>query len=222
MNALQPRFYFSFRSPYAWIAARKVEERFPFDRFTLDYMPYWEPDARTLAVLQDRGAEVLYRPMSRPRQLYILQDVKRIVTRLGYAWRWPVDGPQPWWELPHLAYLYARRHGKAKAFFDAVCRARWEQGLDVTQPAVIAAIAERVEIDPAAALASVDDEGLIHEGADLLWRAWRDGVFGVPFFIVGHEKFWGQDRFDEFLEGLEQHSVTFHTRRSPCVLRQSS
>jgi 2-hydroxychromene-2-carboxylate isomerase len=204
MTIGQPRFYFSFRSPYSWIAARKVEERFPFSRFSLEYIPYWEPEARILAALRARGGEVLYQPMSRVRQMYILQDVKRIVTRAGYAWRWPVDGPHPWWELPHLAYLYARRHGRAAAFFDAVSRARWEQGLDVTTPAVIAAVAARVQLDPAAACAAVNDESLIAEGIEQLYGAYRDSVFGVPFFTIGRDKFWGQDRFDEFLDALER------------------
>jgi 2-hydroxychromene-2-carboxylate isomerase len=29
-----------------------------------------------------------------------------------------------------------------------------------------------------------------------------DGIFGVPFLIDGHEKYWGQDRFDLWLETL--------------------
>ncbi len=28
-----------------------------------------------------------------------------------------------------------------------------------------------------------------------------DGVFGVPFLVDGDQKYWGQDRFDVWLEG---------------------
>jgi 2-hydroxychromene-2-carboxylate isomerase len=42
------------------------------------------------------------------------------------------------------------------------------------------------------------------EGLEALRRAWRDGIFGVPFFVLGHEKFWGQDRVDEFLEAVHR------------------
>ena len=35
-----------------------------------------------------------------------------------------------------------------------------------------------------------------------IWkRRWRAGVFGVPFYIVGDERFFGQDR----LEDLDLH-----------------
>jgi 2-hydroxychromene-2-carboxylate isomerase len=175
-----PRFYFSFRSPYSWIAARRIESDFPHDRIRLEYLPYWE------------------------RQLYILQDVKRIWTRLGYRGVWPRDGEKPCWELPHMAYLYACRRGRGREFFWAVWRARWEEGRNITEEATVAAIAGEVGLDPMEPCQARHDPLIREEGIDALWRAGRDGVFGVPFFILRHERFWGQDRIDEFLEALHR------------------
>ena len=204
MTGAAPRFYFSFRSPYSWIGARKIEERYPRERVSLDYVPYWEPEPDTLAELEAGGAEFLYRPMSRARQLYILQDVKRIWTQLGYRAVWPVDGDKPCWELPHLAYIQARRWGREREFFWAVSRARWEEGRNVTLPATIAAIGEALALDPAALCDAYRNPAIRQEGLEALRRAWCDDVFGVPFFVLGHEKFWGQDRVDEFLQALHR------------------
>jgi 2-hydroxychromene-2-carboxylate isomerase len=204
MTPAAPRFYFSFRSPYSWIGARKIEERYPRERLSLDYVPYWEPEKDTLAELEKGGAEFLYRPMSRARQMYILQDVKRIWTQLGYRAVWPVDGEEPCWELPHLAYLQARRSGRGQDFFWAVWRARWEEGRNVTLPATIASIGSALGLDPAALCDAHRDPSNRQQGIEALRRAWRDGVFGVPFFVLGHERFWGQDRVDEFLQAVHR------------------
>ena len=41
-------------------------------------------------------------------------------------------------------------------------------------------------------------------GAEALYRAYNDGVFGVPFFINRFNKFWGIDRIDDFVQSLTQ------------------
>jgi 2-hydroxychromene-2-carboxylate isomerase len=197
MTPRRPRFYFAFRSPYAWMTARMLEERFPAAHEGIDYVPFWEPDERTLALLRARDGEVIYTPMSRAKHLYILQDVKRLAAKSGYAMRWPVD-VNPWWELPHLAYLRARRVGAGRSFFWAVYRARWERGEDVCRRETIERIAREVGLDPDALVGATEEADVRAEGVEALLRADRDGVFGVPFFCLGHEKFWGLDRFEDF------------------------
>lgn len=204
MKPTRPRFYFSFRSPYSWVGARKIEAQFPHHRLSLEYLPYWEPEPETLAELTARGGEFLYRPMSRARQLYILQDVKRIWSKLGYRAVWPVDGDNTCWERPHMAYLHARRCGRGREFFWAAWRARWEEGRDVTDASTIGAIGAGLGLDPAPLVDARRDPAIRQEGVDVLWRAYRDAVFGVPFFVLGREKFWGQDRVDEFLEAVHR------------------
>src|SRR2546428_1474587 len=133
MKPARPRFYFSFRSPYSWVGARKIEAQFPHHRLSLEYLPYWEPEPETRAELTARGGELLYRPTSQARQLYILQDVKRIWSKLGHRAVWPGDGESPCSELPHMAYLHARRCGRDPEVFWAVWRAGWGEGGGVTE-----------------------------------------------------------------------------------------
>ncbi len=198
------RFYFSFRSPYSWIAARAIEERGIADRF--EYVPYWSPDPITAARLAERGGEMFYVDMSKPKHLYILQDIKRLVTRLGYPMKWPVD-IDPWWELPHLAYLHARRLGRGHDLFWAAHRARWERGEDICTPEVIRRLAAELDLDPAALVGAPEDPEVRALGVDALYQAYEDNVFGVPFFVKGFSKFWGVDRMDELSSSLGRPSV---------------
>jgi len=197
MKSARARFYFSFRSPYSWIGARLLEEEFDPKDSEIEYIPFWEPDERSLELLNAKGGEFLYTPMSRQKHLYILQDIKRITSKLGYLMSWPID-EKPWWDLPHLAYLAARRQGKGQEFFWAVYRARWERGENICSVETIRTLAEEIGLSPNKIAAAPDDNSIRAEGAEVLYSIYQDGVFGVPFFICGREKFWGIDRLYDF------------------------
>lgn len=191
------RFYFSFRSPYSWIGAILLERRFPAAYQEIEYIPQWEPDAITSNLLTSRGGEFLYTPMSRTKHLYILQDIKRITQKLGLPIAWPVD-TNPWWELPHLGYLAARRLGKGHAFFWSLYQARFERGDDICSKDVISRIASELGIDANVLLEAPSDSEIRAEGVEALYRTYKDGIFGVPFYMHGRDKFWGIDRFEDF------------------------
>jgi 2-hydroxychromene-2-carboxylate isomerase len=196
-----PRFYFSFRSPYAWIAARWLEEKLDPAQYEIEYIPFWEPDNVTLSLLREVNGDFLYIPMSRQKHLYILQDIKRITTELHYKMAWPIDR-DPWWDLPHLAYLAACRSGRGRQFFWAVYRARWEEGRDICSADQLRDIARTTGLNPDDVAKAPDDRDIRIAGAEALLRAYRDGVFGIPFFIKGVDKFWGIDRMETFVKSL--------------------
>jgi 2-hydroxychromene-2-carboxylate isomerase len=197
----RPRFYFSFRSPYSWLASHYVEASCDAEQTRLCYVPFWEPDAITLAGLRARGGEFLYTPMSRAKHLYILQDLRRLTAACGRRVTWPIDS-DPWWDLPHLAYLVARRHGRAREFVRATYRARWEQGRDICARETIADLAEEIGMAPDLLVAAPEDPAIREEGVEALLDCHRNGVFGVPFFTCRREKFWGIDRAAAFVAAL--------------------
>jgi 2-hydroxychromene-2-carboxylate isomerase len=202
MTPARPKFYFSFWSPYSWIASRLLEQRIDAARLRLEYVPYWPPDARSLELLRALGGDFLYVAMKREKHLYILQDIKRIVTSLQLGLTWPVD-VQPWWDLPHLAFLAARRLGRGQDFFRAVHHARWEEGRNVCSAETIRDLASEVGLDPEPLTGAPHDPAIRREGAEALLMAHRDGVFGVPFFVHGRDKYWGLDRLGGFVAALE-------------------
>ncbi|WP_369390537.1 2-hydroxychromene-2-carboxylate isomerase [Streptomyces sp. CG1] len=194
-----PRWYFSFRSPYSWIAYRDLLERYPDVAEEIDWLPFWEPDTAATQELAQRGITLPYVPMSREKHLYILQDVRRLTRERGLDMVWPQD-KEPVWEVAHLAYLVAERHGRGRVFIDAVYRARWEQGRNISDREVMADIGRNLGIDPEALATAGTDPALRADGIRHLELIHRDGVFGVPYFIDGFEKFWGVDRLAAFVD----------------------
>ncbi|MBU8860459.1 MULTISPECIES: DsbA family protein [unclassified Micromonospora] len=198
----QPRVHFSFRSPFSWLAITVLRRRVPDLDERVTFVPFWNPDAVTEAALRERGAELHYAPMSKAKHLYILHDTKRQAARVGVPMRWPIDD-DPWWELPHLAWLCARRAGRARQFYEAACAARWERGEDICTVEAVERIAREAGLDPGPAARATDDPRIRAEAVDCLEQAYHDDIFGIPYFRIGRHRFWGLDRVDDFVAELE-------------------
>jgi 2-hydroxychromene-2-carboxylate isomerase len=203
----QPRWYFSLRSPYSWFCYRELVETEPAVLQAAEWIPVWEPDAVSERMLAERGVELPVVPMSRAKNFYILQDTRRIAKERGLSMIWPVDRA-PVWEVAHLAYLRATDEGRGRDFLDRVSAARWERGEDISDPAVIGAVATELGLDPVRYAGAAEDEGLRERGIDVLTRVADDGVFGVPMFVLGREKFWGTDRVGRFLAAWRARTAT--------------
>lgn len=201
MSRKPPRAYFSLRSPFSWMAMRRLSERLPCPHEHLELIPYWDPDADTNLALGRANAKFHYVQMSRAKHMYILQDTKRLSRHLGYEMAWPIDR-DPWWELPHLAWLQARHDGDEQRLYAALTAARWGRGEDICELATFTRVVDEAGLDGARLAAAADDAELRAEGTDGLVRAYHDDVFGIPFFIVGRHKFWGLDRLDAYLDEL--------------------
>jgi 2-hydroxychromene-2-carboxylate isomerase len=196
-----PRFYFSLRSPYSWLAYREVMTRHQELAARLEWLPFYEPDPATTAQLDQQGGRFAYTDMSKEKWRYILQDVKRLAGARGLTVAWPVDR-DPVWEIPHLAWFAADREGRGHDYIDAVYRARFGQGRNVCDPATIADIGRELGLDPDRLAHAAADPELRAAGVGALVRAGRDGVFGVPFFVDRFTRFWGLDRLDAFTAHL--------------------
>lgn len=208
----RPKYFFCFRSPFSWIASKVFNEVLTEEeQAELEYHPFWEPDEKTQAGLEAQGGEFLYTQMSREKHLYILQDIKRLTKSLGYSHHWPID-EDPWWELPNLAYLAAERAGKGREFRDVTFRARWEDGENIHTFEVIKKLAGEVGLDPDEIARAPEDEEIRAQAVEAIMRCYKGGVFGVPLFIKGFEKFWGVDRLEPFLAAWRGESYDFLTR----------
>jgi 2-hydroxychromene-2-carboxylate isomerase len=178
------RFYFSFRSPYAWLAAERLEAELgdlgvPIERLAIYPSPGAFPNDP--AALPDKVA-------------YVVQDVRRLARELGLGVRFPSRGDTDW-ALSHAAFLGARRGGAEQRFMLEVFRRRFCEGLDLGEDAVIAAAASDAGLDPDAVLSAAHSPELRAEAA-VGWRLGveRDHIFGVPSFVYAGKLYWGQDR----------------------------
>ena len=203
------RFYFHFRSPYSWIGALWMQKY--RKEFAVEYVPYWEVDDTSRAMLEEEGGEHYYTPMSKAKHLYILQDIKRITTTLGLQIKWPPSPDNQHWEIPHLAYIYAREQGLGDIFFDKILQARWLEGENICESDVIERVASACGLDANKTLDSLND-GQVRKIATVeLMKSYEDGVFGIPFFIHGYNKYWGIDRFDLFIRSLQKSETPIYS-----------
>jgi 2-hydroxychromene-2-carboxylate isomerase len=82
----------------------------------------------------------------------------------------------------------------------AVLKAIFGEGRDVSDPAVIAALAAQLGVaDPRTTLADPAIKQRLRDNTQ--WACAR-GVFGVPTLVIGEELFWGHDAFDMALDYL--------------------
>ena len=137
------------------------------------------------------------------RQAYRMQELARWRDRLGI----PIN-PQPRFfpanELLAACCTIALRETQGDApairFAHRVLKALWEEERDTGDPATLSALlAETGQDAPDEVLRLAGEPRWAERRAADTQAALARGVFGAPFYVIGDDMFWGQDRL-EFVE----------------------
>lgn len=188
------RFFFSFRSPYAWFAAERWHAELGDLQLAVKRIPFF-PTRETFP--ND--------PTLVPNKYaYVIQDIIRLTREFQLALK-PPPSLDTDWARAHAAYLGVEREQpeRAEAFMLEMFRARFSLGLDVALPEVIAAAATRAGADPVVANETALSPELQREVAGNFERAQRDDrIFGAPSFVLGDQLFWGHDRMHHLRRAL--------------------
>lgn len=189
----QVRFYFSFRSPYSWLAFHRIDPALAGLPVTLDRIPVFPPP------------NFANDPAKVPAKAkYIRTDIGRIAEAYGFAYRVP-DALDCEWVRPHAVFLRAKDEGKDLAFGKALYEARWSRGLDVGDNAVMREAALSAGLDANTALAAADDAAYhrrVWEG--MIQGAGEDDIFGVPYFVFRGDRYWGNDRIEWLVRAIRR------------------
>lgn len=204
-------FYFSFRSPYSYLATPQVGELIA--RYDI------EPRMRIVLPIAIRipGFFKQVNPLWPP---YLLRDTFRIAQMHDIPYRWPRPDPivmdmatrevaeeQPYIHRVSRLGVAAARLGRGFAFVREAAHAiwsgeidNWHEGEHLTQALAAAGLdarqAERMADEQAAELDA--------EIADNEAEQRRAGHWGVPLFVFGDEPFFGQDRLDHLIWRMKQ------------------
>lgn len=181
-------YYFAMISPFTYLAGTRLE-----------------------AVAARHGAEIRYKPMDMAallgrtggqppkdrhpnRQVYRLQELERQAKKLDMPLNLkPAHFPTNMAPSSY-AFIAAQQAGGGDlgTLAHSFPRAVWAEERDIAQDDVIRDLLAQAGFDP-----SLADSGLL-AGAETyaanLEEAVERGVFGAPFYIVGDQRFWGQDR----------------------------
>lgn len=180
-------YYFATISPFTYLAGGRLEEVAAKHGATVTYKPL-----DIMALFARTGGTPP--PQRHPnRQEYRLQDLRRSAAVAGMPLNikpahWPTN-PAP----SSYAIIGAQEAGgDVGALAHAFTRAVWAEDRDIADDAVVRDILSANGFEPGLA----DSSLLI--GAETYARNLEDavnaGVFGAPFYVVGDERFWGQDR----------------------------
>ena len=143
------------------------------------------------------GVPVAQRPPS--RQAYRHAELTRWSQHLGMPLNlhptfFPVSG-EPGGKLI-IAALHDAGTAKALALLGALGRACWADEKNIADADTLVALANSVGLDGAALLSLSGSEAVAADFARNTEAAIAADVFGVPWYRVDGEGYWGQDRLD--------------------------
>jgi 2-hydroxychromene-2-carboxylate isomerase len=194
MQPLQCELWFSFRSPYSYLALEQIEAVLA---------PYAIPlKLRVVPPLVMRGAK-----MPNVKQMYIVRDVKREADRLGIPFGEICDPLGA--GIDHciaLAY-WADQRGALLPFAKSALRGIWAEARDVGEYVDLRFIVERAGLPWDEARAALNNP----EAPKLAQAATTDmavySLWGVPSFKLGDFVAWGQDRLPILADRLRRNAA---------------
>jgi 2-hydroxychromene-2-carboxylate isomerase len=183
----RPVFYFDFNSPYAYLAAQRVER-------VLGVHPRWQPIAFAF-VLRATGRVPWSLSDARVEGMRVCEERARAYGLPALQWPpgWPV---QSYSLLPLRAALVAEEHGRLRefalaAFAENFVHGRGLDGLDAILRAAAAA-----EVDGDAIRGAIERDEIKRRLREATDAAIALGVQGVPTVLVDGDLYWGDDRLD--------------------------
>ncbi len=211
MTTLTFDYYFSFRSPYSYLAAPQVEQLMA--RYDI------APRMRFVLPIAVRipGFFKQVNPLWPP---YLLRDTFRISQMTNVPYRWPRPDPivmdyaagdvaaeQPYIYRVTRTGVAAEREGKGFAFARRASHAIWSGEVDNWHEGHhLARAAEAAGLDAAAIKLTVSESAadLDAEIAENEANQRKAGHWGVPLFVFNDEPFFGQDRLDHLIWRMKQ------------------
>jgi 2-hydroxychromene-2-carboxylate isomerase len=207
-------FYFSFRSPYSYLAAPQITDL--TQRFEVT------PRMRIVLPIAIRipGFFKQVNPLWPP---YLLRDTFRIAQMRKLPYRWPRPDPivmdhatnevaaeQPYIYRVSRLGVAAERMGRGLAFARAAGHAIWSGEIDNWHKGdhlTHAIMKAGLDPDAVERMVETDEAGIDAEIAANEAEQKRAGHWGVPLFVFNDEPFFGQDRIDHLIWRMEHAGV---------------
>jgi 2-hydroxychromene-2-carboxylate isomerase len=189
------RYYFSFGSPFAALADTRIDALVEPVGADLEPIPIVAPPADppegVAATLQELKSSYQY------------EDAARSARKLGLPWHSSALSQRPVEAMDaSIGYYVAREESAERAYRQRVFRAFWAEGRDIDDRNVLGDCARDAGLSRDDFMKRLDDEQYRNTFITQAMLGIEDRVFGVPFFILDGERFWGNDRLDVLLDAL--------------------
>jgi 2-hydroxychromene-2-carboxylate isomerase len=188
-------FYFDFSSPYGYLASEKIDELAARHGRTVR----WRPILLGVVFKHTGAAPLTLVPL---KGEYSVRDFSRSARFLGLPYTHPANFPLATQHAARAFYWfhdqdYEQACEAARAFAQAVFRALYVDGRDVSSLDVVLDLAAQQGVDRdilSEALAGAALKQRLKSECD---AALAGGVFGSPYMIVDGEPFFGVDRLPQ-------------------------
>ena len=197
------KFYFAYTSPFTYLAMEPAYALERTHRVQLRFIPYGVNIRRVYGDIPTRS----HRDDLKVRYLYL--DVRRFAKERGLT----IYPPKKIYSARFAFYggMCADDQGLFRAYADRVFERFWKHELDVESVDALTAILTEIGASTDKFLSYIGDENAeakprLKEG---FAEADRDGVFGVPTFVINGERFWGYDRIDWLIKKLDSMNLRY-------------
>lgn len=194
MTRPRVRIYTDYKSPYAYVANKRLfelEEKYGVE---LEWRPY------TLRIAEFMGTVEARTPHFWRKVRYAYMDARRYANAQGLT----MKGPRRIYDafFASAGMLFAQRHGLFRPYHDAVFQRFWSHELEIDDLSAISDLIRSIggsatEFEAYVAGPARDEHDRIIDEAEAL------GVFGVPTMVFNGELFWGGDRIDMLIERIQ-------------------
>ena len=137
------------------------------------------------------------------KNAYAKLEMQRFIDKHGLH-RFRMNPAFPFNSVNLLRMLVSREGDDRIRLIEALNPAIWEQGLDVTDAAAVAAVLTTAGFDAQALVARTQDGAVKQALIDNTEKAVARGAFGIPSFFIGTEMFFGKERLGQIEEMLER------------------
>jgi len=191
----RPTFYFDLGSPYAYLAAERVNALFAEAGAGV---PEWQPIL--LGGLFKRFGRDSW--ANGPGRKQGMREIERRASARGLP---PIRWPEPWpgnTLIAMRAATFAKEIGRTVSFSLAAFRQAFAAGRDLTEPDSVLLAAAAAEMHPRALVAAIQRTSTKQALRAATEDAGNLGVRGVPTIVVEDAVFWGDDRLEAAVEAV--------------------
>jgi 2-hydroxychromene-2-carboxylate isomerase len=193
-KSAQVDFWFDYSSPFTYLGSERVEDYFgDFAR--------WRPMLLGGLFKKVGQVDVPLFAMTEAKRRHAMQDLVRQAARAKARFQFPARFPMNT-VLALRATLAAEELAgplRMRELAHRIFRAFWADDRDISDPAVVAAIAGDAGFDGAALIARAGEQAIKDRLRANTDEAAEAGAFGAPTFVVHGEQpalYWGADRIE--------------------------
>src|SRR3981081_610418 len=179
------RIYTDYKSPYAFVANKRLFELEENHGVELEWLPY------TLRIAEFMGTVEERTPHFWRKVRYAYMDARRYANAQGLTMKGPRRIYNAFYSSAGM--LFAQRHGLFRPYHDTVFRRFWSRDLEIDELSEISGVI--ADIGGSAKDFETYLNGPAREEHDLIIdEAGSNAVFRVPHMGMQRAQFWGGDR----------------------------